>query len=70
MKLHKESKRDFDKYRGLFQILVFRSILEKLIYYDEHSKIDADLSDGKVGARKRRHKQNNLFVVNAKTISI
>ena len=50
--------------------MVFRSILEKLIYHDEYSKIDANLSDANVGARKGRNIRDNLFVVHAITNSI
>ena len=67
---NKGSKSDFDKYRGIFRVLVFRSILEKLIYHDEYHKIDANLSDANVGARKGRNIRDNLFVVNAITNSI
>ena len=67
---NKGSKSDFDKYRGIFWVLVFRSILEKLIYHDEYHKIDANLSDANVGARKGRNIRDNLFVVNAITNSI
>ena len=49
---------------------MFRSILEKLIYHDEYYKIDANLSDANVGARKGRNIRDNLFVVNAITNSI
>ena len=67
---NKGSKSDFDKYRRIFRVLVFRSILEKLIYHDEYHKIDANLSDANVGARKGRNIRDNLFVVNAITNSI
>ena len=62
---NKGNKSVFDKYRGIFWVLVFRSILEKLIYHDEYHKKDDNLSDANVGARKGRNIRDNLFVVNA-----
>ena len=45
--------------------MIFRSILERLIYNDEYYNIDSNLSDANVGARKHRNIRDNLFVVNA-----
>ena len=61
----KKSRNNFDNYRGIFRVSVFRSILEKLIYNDEYFNIDKNLSDSNVGARKGRNIRDNLFVVNA-----
>ena len=46
-------------------MLIFRSILEKLIYNDEYHTIDSNLTDSNVGARKSRNIRDNLFVVYA-----
>ena len=46
---------DFDNYRGVFRVTIYRSILDKLIYNDEYDKIDENLSDCNVGARKKRN---------------
>ena len=56
---------DFSQYRGIFRVLVFRSILERLIYNDEYITVDDNLTDANVGARKHRNIRDNLFVVNA-----
>ena len=61
----KSSINDFSQYRGIFRVLVFRSILERLIYNDEYYTIDGNLTDANVGARKQRNMRDNLFVVNA-----
>ena len=66
----KGSRNDFDSYRGVFRLTVFRSILDRLIYNDEYEKIDGNLSDCNVGARKRRNIRDNIFVINAITNSI
>ena len=54
-----------DAYRGVFRVVIFRSILEKLIYNDEYKTIDDNLTDCNVGARKKRNIRDNLFVINA-----
>ena len=66
----KGSINDFSQYRGIFRVLVFRSILERLIYNDEYYTIDDNLTDANVGARKHRNIRDNLFVVNAVLNSI
>ena len=60
----------FDNYRGIFRVTVFRSILDRLIYNDEYSTIDSNLTDSNVGARKGRNIRDNIFVVNAVINSI
>ena len=62
---HKGSHKDFNNYRGVFCVTVFRSILDRLIYNDCYTTIDDDLTDGNVGARKNRNIRDNIFVVNA-----
>ena len=44
---------------------MFRSILDRLIYNDEYKKIDTNLTDSNVGARKERNIRDNIFVMNA-----
>ena len=39
----KSSRNDFDAYRGIFRVTIFRSILDRLIYNDEYSNIDSPL---------------------------
>ena len=45
--------------------MIFRAILERLIYNDEYHNIDENLTYANVGARKTRNIRDNLFVVNA-----
>ena len=42
-----------------------RSILEKLIYNDEYTNVDSNLTDCNVGARKKRNIRDNIYVLNA-----
>ena len=56
------SRNDFDCYRGIFRVTIFRSILDGLIYNDEYSNIDGNLTDSNVGARKNRNIRDNIFV--------
>ena len=62
---NKGSKADLNNYRGIFRVMIFRSILERLIYNDEYSTVDENLTDANVGARKKRNIRDNLFVVYA-----
>ena len=61
----KGDKNILSHYRGVFRALVFRAILERLIYNDEYYNIDDNLTDANVGARKHRNIRDNLFVINA-----
>ena len=62
----KGSINEFSQYRRTFRVLVFRSILDRLIYNDEYcNTIDDNLTDANVGARKNRNIRDKLFVVNA-----
>ena len=62
---NKGSRKDFSIYRAIFCVTILRSILDKLIYNDEYSGIDNNLSDSNVGARKGRNIRDNMFVINA-----
>ena len=66
----KKSRNDFENYRGIFRVTIFRSILDRLIYNDEYATIDSNLSDSNVGARKGRNIRDNIFVLNAVMNSI
>ena len=56
------SRNDFDNYRGIFRVPVFRCILDSLIYNDEYPTVDNNLTDSNVGARKGRNIIDNIFV--------
>ena len=56
---------DLENYRGIFGVGKVRSILEKLIYNDILEKVDKNMSDSNVGARKKRNIRDNLFVLYA-----
>ena len=61
----KSSRNDFDFYRGIFRVTIFRSILDRLIYNDEIHNLDRNLTDSNVGARKNRNIRDNIFAMNA-----
>ena len=62
--IYKKGKRsDFNNYRGIFRVVIFRSILDRLIYNDIYPIIDSNLSDANVGSRKGRNVRDNLFVL-------
>ena len=67
---NKGARNNFENYRGIFRVPIFRSILDRLIYNDEYSNIDSNLSDSNVGARKNRNIRDNIFVMNAITNSV
>ena len=66
----KKAKNDFLNYRGVFRVTVLRSILDRLIYNSTYETIDSHLTDGNVGARKRRGCRDNIFVLSAISNSI
>ena len=49
----------------MFRVTIFRSILDRLIYNDEYSSIDSNLTDSNVAVRKKRNIRDNIFVLNA-----
>ena len=61
----KGPKNRFSSYRGIFRVSIFRAILDRLIYNDEYDKLDSNLTDSNVGARKMRNIRDNIFVLNA-----
>ena len=63
-----KNKRDrnlFDSHRGVFRTTTLRNIMDRLIYNDEYTNIDSNLTDCNVGSRKKRTIRDNLFVGNA-----
>ena len=36
----KGSRNEYGQYRGIFRVVIFRAILERLIYNDEYTNID------------------------------
>ena len=61
----KANRNDFEFYRGIFRVTIFRSILDRLIYNDEINNLDKNLTDSNVGARKHRNIRDNIFALNA-----
>ena len=50
--------------RGIFRVNIIRSILMKMIYNDEYTQIDQNMSDSQMGGRKGKGCRNNLFIIN------
>ena len=67
---NKGSRANLDNERGIFIQTVFKKILEKLIYNDNYSSIDLNMSDSNIGARKSRNIRDHLFVLYAVINSI
>ena len=63
-------KNNFNNYRGIFRVNIFRSILDRLIYNDYYEQIDEFLTDCNVGGRRGRNIRDNLFVLNAITNNV
>ena len=61
----KGDRSDLDSYRGVFRIEALRNILDLLMYNEEYSTIDTNLTDCNVGSRKRRNIRDNIFVLGA-----
>ena len=61
----KGAKNDFENYRGVFRVTVFRNILDRLIYNDQYPDIDSQLTDCNVGSRKHRNIRDHIYVLNA-----
>ena len=49
---NKGSKKDFNHYCGIFWVKVFRNILDRLIFEDEYSTTENNLTDSNVESRK------------------
>ena len=50
--------------RGIFRVSVVRGILMRLIYNEKYHIIDSNMSDGQMGARKKKGCRNNIFIIN------
>ena len=46
-------------------MIVFRNLLDKLIFNHEYKTIDKNLTDSNFGGRRCRNIHNNIFVLNA-----
>ena len=50
--------------RGIFRVSVVRGILMRLIHNEKYHIIDSNMSDGQMGARKKKGCRNNIFIIN------
>ena len=52
---NKGEKMKLQNDRGIFKLSVIRTIMDTMIYNDEYEKIDENMSDSNIGARKNRN---------------
>ena len=62
---NKGDRNSYDSHRGVFRTTTLRNILDCLMYNDEYSTVDKNLTDCNVGARNKRNIRDNLFAMNA-----
>ena len=60
---NKGSRFDLVNDRGIFNMVTFRKIIDRLVYNDKYELIDKNMSDSNVGGRKGRNIRNHLFIV-------
>ena len=60
---NKGSRLDLVNDRGIFNMVTFRKVVDKLIYNDKYEAIDVNMSDSNVGGRKGKNIRNHLFIV-------
>ena len=60
---NKGSRFDLNNDRGIFILTVMKKILDKLIYVDNYSAIDENMSDCNVGARRKRNIKDHLLII-------
>ena len=51
--------------RGIFRVSVVRYILMRVIYNTKYDRIDRNMSNCQMGARKKKGCKNNIFIINA-----
>ena len=57
-------KMDLSSDRGIFIVNIFRAVLMKMIYEDNYDKVDKNMSDSNVGARRKKNIRNHIFILN------
>ena len=60
----KGNKMDLQNERGIFIVNIFRSILMKMVYFDEFQEIDSNMSDSNVGGRRKKWIRNHVCTLN------
>ena len=60
----KGSMNDLKNERGIFLVSIYRSILIKLLYNDNRTIIDENMSDSQVGARRNKNIRNHTWILN------
>ena len=60
---NKGPKNELNSDRGVFNVMIVRSIIDNLIYNEYYETIDQNMSDSNVGGRRERNIRDNLFIV-------
>ena len=64
--LHKKKCRlDLNNWRGIFVCSVLRNILMKLVHERTYEKVDRNMTDLQIGARRGKSVRNHLFILNS-----
>ena len=64
--LHKKKCRlDLNNWRGIFVCSVLRTVLMKMIYERTYPKVEKNMTDSQIGARKNKSVRNHLFILNS-----
>ena len=58
---NKGSRFDLVNDRGIFNMVTFRKIVDRLVYNEKYELIDKHMSDSNVGGRKGKNIRNHLF---------
>ena len=58
---NKGSRLDMKNDRGIFILTVLKKMLDKFIYFDNYEKIDENMSDSNVSARRNRNVKDHLL---------
>ena len=59
----KGSRLDMNSDRGIFILTVMKKIIDKLIYNDNYSNIDQNMSESNIGSRKQRNIKDHLLII-------
>ena len=56
------SKQEMDNQRGIFNLTIFKKLMDYLLFEEMYDGIDAVISDSNIGGRKERMAKDHLFV--------
>ena len=56
-------KSNLNNERGIFNLVIIRDILDKMLYQDNYKMIDSEMSDSNVGGRKNKNIKHHVIVI-------